>query len=216
MKLLHDGRQWRHQIDPLKGDLQWLGRGLTRRSLLRPSHTRAVLADGSSAKIFGEVNLAVKLRHLEKEMKVEIAKITQDSILGLDAMKVWKAVIDVNNSVVKLDGYELSCIDGDCNALVAKVQVYKAIEIPPKQEVLLTGRLAIPIVGEAGLVQGRRTERANQVMVAACLVQPGGKRTVPLRFYNVVEHPVKLRSGMIIASYTAVPVSQVTAVSHYP
>ena len=32
-------------------------------------------------------------------------------------------MIDVNSSVVKLDGHELSCADRDGNALVAKVQV---------------------------------------------------------------------------------------------
>ena len=51
---------------------------------------------------------------------------------------------------------------------------------------------------------------ANQVMVAACLVQPGSNRMLPLRCYNVAEDPGELRPGMKIAGYLEVSESQVT------
>lgn len=100
------------------------------RGLLRPSHSWVVLADGSSTKIFGEISHPVKLRHLKKEVTLNVARINQHAIRGLDAMKAWNAVIVINSYVVNLDGYELSTVDRDGNVLVTEVQVYKTIEIP--------------------------------------------------------------------------------------
>ena len=183
------------------------------RQLLRPSRDGATMADGSRTKIYGQIELDVKLRSIPKTINFQVARTHHDAILGMDFLQDG-CVLDLGKALMTVEGKELSCTDRFGTLLASKVQVLRPTIIPPESEYSVACRISNPVSGRQGLIEGNGD---GSIAVAACLVSPTlKKRTVPVRCWNPSSYPLTLRAGSVIASYTAVTEHQVVTMDEEP
>ena len=76
---------------------------------------------------------------------------------------------------------------------MSAVQVYKAVEVPPRHEAVVTGRITDRAARLPGVVEGQA--EGTELMRAASLVEPNEKGRVLLRCLNPSDQPLELKVG---------------------
>ena len=110
-----------------------------------------------------------------------------------------RCIFDVGKSTVKMEGYNFDCIHG--NYLRTKIQALKTLETSANPECTVVCRLTNPVPGDISLVEGIDYGISNGIVIAARLVKPNKKRTIPERCYKSSSHPVTSKSGIVTGDY---------------
>jgi hypothetical protein len=151
------------------------------RRQLRPGIRSATLADGSSVKMYGQITLPTRIRHLKQNVTYQVLRSEHDGILGVDFLSNG-CMVDVGAYSVHVNGKKMACTDRFGEMLTAKVQVLRTVMIPAKSEVSVTCRLTNPVSGGQGLVEDASSDA--MIGVAACLVKPDSRRCLPVLLLN--------------------------------
>ena len=172
------------------------------RATLEPYDSHGVMADGTRMSFYGLIRLPINIRHFSAEETFVVGQADEDVILGMPFLTHQDCAMDFKRQTLVLQKKELKCTDRLGRALVSTVQVYKAVEVPPRHEVVVTGRVTDRAARLPGIIEGQA--EGTELMIAASLVEPDDKGRVLLRCINPSDQPLELKAGSVVGEWTAV------------
>ena len=137
-------------------------------------------------------------------VKVIVADIDMDAIIGLDFLQANECQIDVTRHALRIKGQE-------CQLKLAgklgchRVTVSEKVEIPARTEMIIEGKVDVPIIRKKDLGIIEPTSKAYEMgigLVAKSLVHTDSK--VPLRVINLSDETESLYPGTHIANLSFV------------
>ena len=170
--------------------------------------SHGVMADGTRMPFFGLVKVPLKIRHFATEVTFVVGETDEDIILGMSFLSDQDCSMDFRRGTLVLQKKELVCTDRLGRPLVNKVHIYKAVELPPGQEVTVVGRVPGATAFVPGVIEGR----SDQVLLAASVNQPDDKSRILLRCLNPTDQPVKLAAGTVVGEMHVLDEQDVQAV----
>ena len=156
-------------------------------------------ADGTLMDILGIGTMTVSVGDIHRTLQVTVAKIDHEAILGMDFLHDTRAVIDVYNKTLTLDGHVLQCKDERSRPFCARVVVASQRTIPAGHEAVVPCRLSknVKMSGAALIETNTICHIAKRgLMIAPSLVQLE-EEIFPLRVFNVKNKPVTLKEGTV-------------------
>ena len=99
------------------------------------------LANGKKIDIHGSSLTTITIGKQVFQVDVLIADITDEAILGMDALSQVNAVIDAIQGTLSVNGETVDCIDCDCQPLSCRCLVRCMTVVPPNSEVVINGHL---------------------------------------------------------------------------
>lgn len=171
---------------------------------MQPLQTKGVLADGSQMPIVEKLKLEGKLRDLQFEDEFLVGYIRDEVILGIPFLEKHQCIINFGTPTITINGKTLTCSDRHGNLLATKVQVVRPVKIPPRAEVMLKGRLCVPLSGCAGVIEGLESNPRQGIMVAASYSKPNEAREVFIRCMSPHEEATVIASATCIAVFQEV------------
>ena len=174
---------------------------------LRPwTGATLVSAGGVPLEILGCSCLSLTMGgHTFQTEFVIVSPLTSDAILGIDFLQAQRALIDLDQGVLRLR-------EGGCDMelyrprdLVCQpdqqVRTVETVEIPPRSVMEVPAFCESDVQG-VWLVEEAR-DKHYQVVVARALVQPTSG-LVPVCVLNMRDEPVTLYAGSVVASLTSI------------
>ena len=161
-------------------------------------------ASGSPIDVKGKISVMVEVGGIKCVTEMVVADIDIDAILGLDFLKS-------NNCQLDMDGDTLLIKGKTCKLNVAgkigcyRITVAKDIEIPSRSEVIIEGKVHMPILRKNDLAVVEPTKQSfitGKGIVAKALVHT--KDTVPLRLMNLGYESEKVYTGTHVANLSLV------------
>lgn len=161
-------------------------------------------ASGNPVKIKGSVSVIIELGGVRSVTKLIVADIDIDAILGLDFLKANNCQIDIINNVLKIKGRQCKLnLTGKLGCY--RVTVSERTELPPRTEMMIEGKVDVPIIRKHDLSIIEPTGKAYKLgkgLVAKVLVNANDK--VPLRIINLGDETEKLYPGTHVANLSFV------------
>ena len=152
------------------------------RATMEAYDSHGVLADGTRMTFYGLIRLPLQIRHFSAEETFVVGQTDEDVILGMPFLAHQDCAMDFKRQTLVLQKKELKCTDRLGRPLVSAVQVYKAVEVPPRHEVIVIGRVTDRAAKTSGVIEGKEEK---ELMVAASLVEPDEKGRVLIRCVTV-------------------------------
>ena len=175
---------------------------------LEPSNSHGVMADGTKMPFHGLIRLVLKIRHYSTEETFVVGQIDEDVILGMPFLARHECSIDFHKQVLQLGGKELQCTDRLGRPLACNVQVHRNIDIPPKQEVTVVGKVPESLTDLPGVIEGG----SEPILLATTLNQPGQRGLVLLRCLNPTDRAIRLKAGSVLGRWSAVQEEDIKAI----
>ncbi len=162
--------------------------------------TPIISASGDAIKIQGRTEVLIEFGDMRCPVKVVVADMDIDMVLGIDFMNSYSVSIDVMTDTMTARGKDipLSC--------VGKVGCYRVVltekvEVPAGTEIITTGKVQTPGVFRKGYSLVEPNERFFELgkgMVARTLVKTG--EIIPLRMANLTEEAQTYYPGTNVAN----------------
>ena len=99
------------------------------------------LANGKKIDIHGSSLITVTIGKQVFQVNVLIADITDEAILGMDALSQVNAVVDFIQGTLSVNGETVDCIDYDLQPFVCRCLVCRMTVVQPNSEVVINGHL---------------------------------------------------------------------------
>ncbi len=175
-----------------------------KRSELLECSEELVLADGSPLEVAGQVvaDLIVGSQMFSHLFIVaELGDI--DGIMGLDFMESYETDIRVTRGELVLNRQDIKLHRNEL-AACARVQVAETLEVPPRVEMVIPGRVSkrkrlLCRIASYGTVEGVRSLTSSTGLIMARALVSADKDLVPLSIVNMTDTPVTLKKGTVVA-----------------
>ena len=160
-----------------------------------------MMADGTLMDVLGMAMMEVSIGDVRRQLSVTVAEIDQLAIIGMDFLHATKAVINVHEHAVVMDGKKFVCKDERAQPFCARVVVASSKAIPAGHEALVPCRLSkttnMTSTGSALIEPNQVCQLARRgLMIAPSLVQLD-QAIFPLRVLNVTDQPITLKEGTV-------------------
>ncbi|GFU48754.1 retrovirus-related Pol polyprotein from transposon opus [Nephila pilipes] len=161
-------------------------------------------ATGEKANIYGKLDASIECGSRRFQHKVCVADITDPCILGLDFLREFNFMVDLERNEIRTRGEEIPLFS-------ANIEFPKLCSVFAKEKTVIPARSECLIRGVAKASEHFRYAVTNSpsqisekgVLVAATLVDLK-KETIPIQILNMDNKPKTMDKGVIIASYEPV------------
>ena len=172
--------------------------------ILSPFSREIISATGDAMKVLGQAEITLKFGKAYCPVRVIVAEIDLDVVLGLDIMKNHEISIDVINNAIVIKGQKL---DLSCTGKLGcyRVVLTEKIDIPAQSEMVLSGKVDGVGANHLGLGIVEPTEYFSEngkSLVARSLVK--ANEFVPVRIANFSDECQTVYPGTNVATISAV------------
>ncbi|XP_065923756.1 uncharacterized protein [Magallana gigas] len=173
-------------------------------------------AGGNCLRIRGRGNFPAKCSTLNTRIEAVVADLGLDGILGLDFFERHSCCIDIQRSILTIDGFPHTLLKEGIYGCYHVVAV-NTVTIPANQEVLIGGKVCIEegqnIGSQDYLVEPNEKFVASGTLVGRTLVK--GNSIVPIRVLNIGPEQRTIYSGTHVAELSFCrPVQSVREQAH--
>ncbi|MCG8044653.1 MAG: hypothetical protein JAY66_03025, partial [Candidatus Thiodiazotropha taylori] len=177
-------------------------------------------ASGSQVDVKGKTQVVIELSGIKSVYEVIVADIDMDAILGLDFLMTNKCKLDIENKVLEIKGKKCKLnLAGRLGCY--RVTVSQKIEIPPRSEMIIEGKVSVPVLrqNDLGLIEAvEKPIGAGNSLVAKALVY--AKDKIPLRIINLDDEKQEIHPKTHVANLSFVdkihPVKDKSDISSCP
>ena len=167
-------------------------------------------ASGNPIDVSGRTTVRLRIAETNCVMKVIVADIENEAILGLDFMREMNCKIDVGKCTLTIQGQTMK-LDSVSYVGCSRIIVSETVHLPPRSEKIIKATMVDSPIGDGGLCIIEPSEsfmEKGSALVAKTLIHSQGK--VPIRVMNVTDEYCNIYSGTNIAR--ASPVTEVQKV----
>jgi dUTPase len=176
--------------------------------LLQEHEVPMVTADGTPMEVQGcaEFKFQVGEDTQLYEHQMCVAEVGVDVILGYDFLKKYEAIIDLGKDQIDLkvhEGAEAPTQEGveQCNVVIGRTLV-----VPAGGEAIAMGRCVGRPNDFVGMIEVNERFAKKHCMLIARAVVNVGKKEVPVRMFNLEDHPVTIYRNTMVAKCMMVEV----------
>lgn len=166
-----------------------------------PFNSTILSASSDRLVTYGKAELVVEISGVQCIADLVIADIENDVILGLDFLKDNNCHLDLTKDTLYIK--EKSCklvLGGKLGCF--RVTVAETVTIPPRSEMIISGKVTLPVLRQANLGIVEPVESISPRLVAKSLVH--SSEQVPIRIMNIGEQEEKIYTGTHIANLSLV------------
>ena len=169
------------------------------RLTMRPPQMSARSVGGQNLPILGVAEISLEIAGQRKQQEVYIMKSPPfPLIIGVDCMKkLGQVTIDYQNEAATINGVAAPL--GETLKIQGYVTVANNIQIPPRSEARVMGRISSTVTGQILIDPQEELAEKTPVLVARVIARPQNQE-VPLRVLNPTKEPQTLYKDMTIAS----------------
>ena len=166
--------------------------------------TQLKMADGGITYSLGQVEMNLDFHSLLCSQVMTVAEVTSPVVLGMDFLVKHGAILDVTRRCLELDGQTFTCRTEEELDQVFRVASTRAVEIPPRSEMIIEGEILHPPHFATGLLETTEEMVDRMGLFAAhTVVETCGKK-MAVRVMNPSKQLQTLNQGQIAAICQAV------------
>ena len=166
--------------------------------------TQLKMADGGITYSLGQVEVNLDFNGLLCSQVMTVAEVTSLIVLGMDFLVKHGAVLDVARRCLELDGQTFTCKTEEELDQVFRVASTRAVEIPPRSEMIIEGETLHPPHFAAGLLEITEEMVDRKGLFAARKIIETCDKKMPVRVMNPSKQPQMPNQGQIAAICQAV------------
>ena len=176
---------------------------------LKPVVDTMLQADGSPLHALGLAVVEIKVGSATVNMEVQIAKIKEETLLGMDFLEQTGSIIDVQNRQLQIGHETIPCHDTEGNKFCCRVSVSNTVTIPPRHEAIISGKVKNPsdAVG-LGIVESVKESKIEEsgAMIGRTVIDidKADLNNVPMRVFNPTLSTVTVKKGACIGTISPV------------
>ena len=172
-------------------------------SLLQNTKTELHTADGNKLKVFGKVNVTLKIGSCSFEQEVVVAEIDDlTGIFGMDFLESQDVEIYIGKKLLRLKGQSVSMKKRKSKTCV-RINLSHDVSVPAHSELIVDSLISGSPKGEVGLIEGTNSIRNKGLLLARSLVDPR-QDVIRLCLLNMNQNPIKLSQNSTIGLYNEV------------
>ncbi len=165
-------------------------------------------ADGTTLDVVGTATMELSVGNVRQVMKLVVAKIENDGLLGMDFLNAVGASINVPRGTLEIEGEVIHCqrVGGSgCYRVVAT----ETVIVPPEHEQIILARASDCPEDTVGLVEPVEIGLLETKGLNVARAVVGVHDVVPVRVMNVHSTPRVVKRGMSIATLTPVDETEI-------
>ncbi|KRY14748.1 PiggyBac transposable element-derived protein 2 [Trichinella patagoniensis] len=178
----------------------------------RHGSRQIVAANGECLETVGTAELDIKLgdKFLARHSMIVARNLSHPCLLGTDFLRPRKALIDLGDGRIKLDGIWLNLesphTPNDRNQREAEQEcdicLLETVTLPARTEVIVTGKSNANWTTKDGFFEPAPKLVTNHSVMAACSLSRTHRGTVPVRLLNGTDTPITLFKDAKLGTYS--------------
>ncbi|KRZ52308.1 Retrovirus-related Pol polyprotein from transposon 17.6 [Trichinella nativa] len=178
----------------------------------RHGSRQIVAANGECLETVGTAELDIKLgdKFLARHSMIVARNLSHPCLLGTDFLRPRKALIDLGDGRIKLDGIWLNLesphTPNDRNQREAEQEcdicLLETVTLPARTEVIVTGKSNANWTTKDGFFEPAPKLVTNHSVMAACSLSRTHRGTVPVRLLNGTDTPITLFKDTKLGTYS--------------
>ena len=188
-------KKWCLALVDTGSEITLVPRLLVEGAVLEASNQRLQAANGTEIMVKGETTISVDLGSFRIPLKCLVVEDLTEILIGMDWLLENAATIDLKNQRIGIGGRIFGLAKATPDRAVRRVESRKSVEIPPKSEANLEGRVLYSDLSDyngSWVTQPKRLKEA--LLVARTLVADCGPAVV-IRLINLSSKSVLLEEG---------------------
>ena len=161
-------------------------------------------ATGHPVKVFGKVEIHLRLGRLEFNHQVLVTDVVDEAILGVDVMDAYGFIVDFKNNVLRIGGEEVMLSTMTTAEKSMDVINQVAVTVPPNSEKIIMVRTEVDTRGNKGSIFEPQVVSTPGILIARSLVKPDETGNVPIRVANILNQAITLQSNTLLGKLTPV------------